>query len=106
MAESSPIAGYVPDLMDRSKLAGIRFVRRVEDLVEATEPVLVVDLSRPGVLDVLPRLIGRRVVGFGSHVDRATLEAARGVGCQAFPRSEFFRRWPDLPPAVGGVADR
>ena len=95
MAEG--IAGYVPDLMDRSKLRGVRFVRRPEDLLEAEEGLLVVDLSRAGVLEVIPRLAGRRVVGFGSHVDRATLEAARAAGCQAFARSELFRKWPDLP---------
>ena len=97
MADAPAIAGYVPDLMDRSKLRGVRFVRRPEDLEAADEAVLVVDLSRPGVLEVLPRLAGRRVVGFGSHVDRETLEAARAAGCQAFPRSELFRKWPDLP---------
>jgi len=88
--------------MDRSKLVGIRFVRRPEDLVDAAEEMLVVDLSRPGVLEILPRLAGRRVVGFGSHVDRATLEAARAAGCQALPRSQLFRQWPDLPPAPSG----
>jgi len=92
------IAGYVPDLMDRSKLRGVRFVRRPEDLVGADEALLVVDLSRPGVLEILPGLAGRRVVGFGSHVDRATLDAARAAGCQALPRSELFRKWPHLPP--------
>jgi len=91
------VAAYVPDLMDRSKLGGVRFVRRPEDLVDAEEPTVLVDLSRPGVLEVLPRLVGRRVVGFGSHVDRETLEAARAAGCQALPRSQFFRTWPDLP---------
>lgn len=91
------VAGYVPDLMDRSKLRGVRFVRRPEDLVGAAEALLVVDLSRPGVLETLPLLAGRRVVGFGSHVDRATLAAARAAGCQAFARSELFRKWPDLP---------
>jgi len=83
--------------MDRSKLGGVRFVRRPEDLVDADEALLVVDLSRPGVLQILPRLTGRRVVGFGSHVDRATLEAAEAAGCQALPRSQFFRTWPHLP---------
>ena len=92
------VAGYVPDLMDRSKLAGVRFVRRPEDLLEAEEPMVLVDLSRPGVLEILPRLSGRRVVGFGSHVDRATLEAAEAAGAQALPRSQLFRTWPDLPP--------
>ena len=91
------IAGFVPDLMDRSKLRGVRFVRRPEELETAEEALLVVDLSRPGVLEVLPRLAGRRVVGFGSHVDRETLDAARAAGCHAFARSELFRKWPDLP---------
>ncbi len=95
------MAGYVPDLMDRSKLRGVRFVRRPEELVEADEALVVVDLSRPGVLELLPRLAGRRVVGFGSHVDRATLDAAAAVGCQALARSLFFRTWPDLPPPEG-----
>ncbi len=92
------IVGYVPDLMDRSKLRGVRFVRRVEDLVDADEALVIVDLSRPGVLEILPRLAGRRVVGFGSHVDTETLEAARAAGCQALPRSQLFRTWPDLAP--------
>ena len=91
-------AGYVPDLMDRSKLAGVRFVRLPEDLLDADEAMVVVDLSRPGVLEILPRLAGRRVVGFGSHVDRDTLEFAQAAGCQALPRSQLFRTWPDLPP--------
>ena len=92
------VAGYVPDLMDRSKLRNVRFVRQPEELLAAEEDLLVVDLSRQGVLEILPRLAGRRVVGFGSHVDRATLDAARAAGCQAFARSELFRKWPDLPP--------
>lgn len=97
MAEVNTAVGYVPDLMDRSKLRGLRFVRRPEELVDTDEALIVVDLSRPGVLEVLPQLAGRRVVGFGSHVDRGTLDAARAVGCQAMARSEFFRTWPDLP---------
>jgi hypothetical protein len=34
-----------------------------------------------------------RVVGFGSHVDRARLEAAREAGCdEVLARSAFFAR--------------
>ncbi len=95
------VVGYVPDLMDRSKLGGVRFVRRPEDLLDAQEAMVVVDLSRPGVLEVLPRLAGRRVVGFGSHVDRGTLEAAEAAGAQALPRSQLFRLWPNLPAPDG-----
>ena len=97
MTEGGGIAGYVPDLMDRSKLRGIRFVRRPEELVDADEELLVVDLSRPGVLEVLPRLAGRRVVGFGSHVDRDLLDRARAAGCtEVLARSAFFAGVSDL----------
>jgi hypothetical protein len=47
-------------------------------------------------MEVLGRLQGRRVVGFGSHVDAATLEGAAALGCEALPRSRFFARWPDV----------
>ncbi len=95
------IVAYVPDLMDRSKVSaaagGTTFVTRAIDLVAATggagAELVVVDLGRPGVLDVLPTLAatGTRVIGFGSHVERATLEAATAAGCEAMPRSQFFR---------------
>lgn len=95
----SRVAAYVPDLMDRSKLSGdgVTFASTPADLVGMEADVFVVDLSRPGVLDVLPRLAGRRVVGFGSHVDTELLDAARAAGCTAvLPRSQFFARYPEL----------
>lgn len=99
------VAAYVPDLMDRSKLSGrgVAFAREPRDLVAMEADVVVVDLSRPGVLEVLPVLAGRRVIGFGSHVDAALLEAARAAGCsEVLPRSKFFAHlaelFPDSPP--------
>jgi len=101
------VLAYVPDLMDRSKVASAApatvFVARPDALVDAAAPgdLVVVDLGRPGVLDVLPALAaaGTRVVGFGSHVDRATLDAATAAGCaQVLARSAFFR---DLPALLG-----
>jgi hypothetical protein len=97
----SGVVAFVPDLMDRSRLsaavADVRFVRAAGDLVDADASVVVVDLGRPGVVDVLPRLAGVRVVGFGSHVDRATLDAAKASGCDVvLARSAFFAdpaRW-------------
>ena len=95
----TPVA-YVPDLMDRSKVSaastgGVTFVSRPSELVAAASGshLVVVDLGRPGVLDVLPALVatGARVVGFGSHVERSTLEQAKATGCEAMPRSQFFR---------------
>jgi hypothetical protein len=100
MSSMARVAAYVPDLMDRSRLGGIpdvEFVTGPGALVASGAAILVVDLSRPGVLDVLPGLAGRRVIAFGSHVDTDLLDAARAAGCdEVMARSEFFRRAPEL----------
>ena len=67
---------------------------------------VIVDLGIPG-LDV-GTLIRRlretcspmpRVVGYGSHVDTATLRAARDAGCDAvLPRSQFVEQLPHALP--------
>lgn len=102
------VAACVPDLMDRSKVAAaaaavgadVAFVARPADLAAAGADVVVVDLSRPGVLEALASLAGVRTVGFGSHVDRALLDAARAAGCdEVLARSAFFAR---LPEVLGG----
>ncbi|MDP9019511.1 MAG: hypothetical protein M3N25_01700 [Actinomycetota bacterium] len=98
------VVAYVPDLMDRSKLAAavpdVAFVGRPGALAPAASgaDVVVVDLDRPGVLDVLADVVaaGARVVGFAAHVDATTLEAATARGCRAVPRSRFFRSLPSL----------
>jgi len=99
------ILAYVPDLMDRSKVAaaapGAVFVARPDALLDAVASgdLVVVDLGRPGVADALPALAatGVRVIGFGSHVDRDTLEAATAAGCsEVLARSAFFRHLPAL----------
>jgi hypothetical protein len=100
-AQVVTVVAFVPDLMDRSRLSaavpGAVFVSDPAALVSTPGDVVVVDLSRPGVLEVLPELAGRRTVGFGSHVDRALLGAARSAGCaEVLARSEFFRRIPAL----------
>jgi len=90
------VVAYVPDLMDRSRLAGVGdvvFVGTPAELASVDADVVVVDLSRPGVLDVLPAVAARvgRLVGFGSHVDTELLAAARAAGCtDVLPRSRFF----------------
>jgi len=98
MTEAAAFVGFVPDLMDRSKLSGVRFVARASALLEAPERAVVLDLGRAGAIDLIAELVasGRRVVGFVSHVDRVTVEAARAAGCESYPRSELFRRWPDI----------
>jgi hypothetical protein len=95
------VAAYVPDLIDRSKVAAagreIVFVDEPRALLDTPADIVVVDLMRPGVLDVLPALHGRRVIGFGRHTDRARLEAAAAAGCdEVLPRSSFFPRVAEL----------
>ena len=94
------VFAFVPDLMDRSRLGGldVTFVARPEDLAPVPGDIVVVDLSRPGVLEALQGLgDGARTIGFGSHVDTKLLDAARAAGCdEVMARSEFFRRARDL----------
>jgi hypothetical protein len=92
------VVAYAPDLMDRSKLAAaageITFVPRPAELAGAAAgaDLVVVDLGRAGSIGALADIpAGVRVIGFGSHVDRDTLERAGAAGCEAMPRSQFFR---------------
>jgi len=100
------IVAFVPDLMDRSRLAGvtgIEFVATPELLPAAAEgaDIVVVDLSRPGVLDVLPAL-SARTIGFASHVDRVRIDAARQAGCgEVLARSAFFSGLGEILGTVG-----
>jgi hypothetical protein len=95
------VVAFVPDLMDRSRFgqaAGVEFVDRPDQLVAAAAgaDLVIVDLGRPGVLEVLPEITSP-TVGFGSHVDRDLLEAARAAGCnQVLARSAFFSRLHEL----------
>lgn len=95
------VVAYVPDLMDRSKVAAagnVTFVASTSGLAAAAEgaDVVVVDLTRAGVLDVVP-LIVAPVIGFANHTQRELLDAARSAGCaEALPRSAFFSRLDEL----------
>lgn len=95
------VVAYVPDLMDRSRFGqagSVHFVDRPDQLVLASQEadLVIVDLGRPGVLEVLPDL-GVPTVGFGSHVDRELLQAARAAGCdQVLARSAFFSRLREM----------
>ena len=97
----SRIVAYVPDLMDRSKVAAAGdciFVSRPGDLaaLSPSADVVVVDLTRPGVLDVLADLDGR-VIAFANHTARDAMAAARAAGCEeVLPRSDFFARIDEL----------
>ncbi|QXC59128.1 hypothetical protein KSP35_11950 [Aquihabitans sp. G128] len=91
------VVAYVPDLMDRSKLARLGAVEvvhvaRPDDLaaVAVDGDLVVVDLSRPGAVAALGAIAGQ-VVGFASHVDTDLIAAARAAGCgEVLPRSRFF----------------
>jgi CheY-like chemotaxis protein len=85
----------------RSLGIGLRTVKTTETLEAAIRqaPVdcIIVDLSNPGLsaAALMTRLkeiciTMPRVVAFGSHVDTATLKAARDAGCNpVWPRSKF-----------------
>lgn len=94
----------VPDLMDRSRIepiaasAGARLVvvttvDEIRSMSGQPWDLVLVDLDAPDALSVLAGLPGARTVGFGSHVDRNRLAAARGAGCsEVVSRSALFRR--------------
>ena len=96
------VVALVPDLMDRSRLGGhpIEFVGSAALLpvVAAGAELVLVDLSRPGVPDVLEVVVeaADRVVGFAPHVEDEVIALAIAAGVEALPRSVFFRRVDEL----------
>jgi hypothetical protein len=98
------IVAFVPDLMDRSKLAAaasepVRFVNLAElNELALLARLVVVDLDRPGAVEAVARMPEEvRSIGFGSHKGRETLDAARAAGCTVvLARSELFRRAGEL----------
>ncbi|MFN2504062.1 MAG: hypothetical protein ABR540_07510 [Acidimicrobiales bacterium] len=97
------VVAYVPDLLDRSKVAAageVTFVSRPDVLAEAAAAagadVVVVDLTRPGVLEALPG-IGIPVIAFANHTRRDLMDAAAaGGGAEVMARSAFFARIEEL----------
>jgi CheY-like chemotaxis protein len=79
----------------------------LENLAERQAPrCVILDLSNPG-LDVGALVRRLRevcsqppfIVGYGSHVDAATLRAAREAGCDlVLPRSKFVEELPRVLP--------
>lgn len=105
------VVAHVPDLMDRSRLGRLGadvevvFVARPEalaDQVVATD-LVVVDLSRPGVLEAVAAGLAATVVGFAPHIDASLLAAAQAAGCtEVLPRSRFFATLADRIVDEGG----
>jgi DNA-binding NarL/FixJ family response regulator len=73
---------------------------------QETPRLVIVDLANPGLVlaDFLEQLGALcstmpRVVAYGSHVDPATLQAAREAGCDpVWPRSKFAEELPHALP--------
>lgn len=82
---------------------GARSQAALEDFVKKDPPAcVIVDLSHPGLrIAELVRFLEANcqprpfVVAYGSHVDAATLQAARDAGCDiVWPRSKFVEQLP------------
>jgi len=110
---NEPIYVVVADLFFRSKIrtvaeaAGVtaQFARSFDELQtllasSENKTRIIVDLNdralRP--LEFLPKLTqaGHRLLGFVSHVDMMTTNAARAAGCTVMPRSKFVENLPAI----------
>ena len=87
------IVALTTDLMDRSKLSAalpsVRFARTPAENAD----VVIVDLVRgvEQIAEVRAIVAQARIVAYGSHVDDASLAAARAAGADVvLPRSKFF----------------
>ncbi len=115
MSEKTPITTYVlvADLFFRSKIRAVaeaagaapQFVRSFEELqtllaASSSRSQIIVDLNDRSLraLEFLPGLanVGHRLLGFVSHVDVATTNAAREAGCTVLPRSKFVETLPAI----------
>jgi CheY-like chemotaxis protein len=109
MIFTSRITGVGRDLGFAIKSAGS--VKQLLTLTQQSQPrCLIIDLQNPG-LDIAefvrsvriagaPGAPGPYLVGYGSHVDAATLKKAREAGFDVvLPRSKFVE---DLPTALPG----
>lgn len=110
---AQPLYILVADLFFRSKIravaeaAGVtvQFARSADELQTLLPKTqsgasIIIDLNdrslRP--LEILPGLAqaGHQLLGFLSHVDVATANAAREVGCTVLPRSKFVENLPAI----------
>jgi hypothetical protein len=77
----------------------------VAALAAAPADLVLVDLTRPGILDAAAGAEAR-CVGFGPHVDDELLRAAAAAGVEATARSVFFRRLPELLAGTDRAAEQ
>ena len=98
------VVAFVPDLMDQSKLRlampDICFVKEISELIDIEVDLVVIDLSKSEVLEVLHK-IDSKILGFVSHIDKEIIAEAEQAGCEkVLPRSKFFHDFDSL---VNGV---
>jgi CheY-like chemotaxis protein len=105
------------DLIFRSRIVGtaeklgltVHTVRSAAELLsqapELRPACVLLDLNNPGldVAAVVSLLKAQnpppRIVGYGSHVETATLRRAREAGCdRVLPRSQFVEEFPQALP--------
>ena len=91
------VFAIVPDLMDRARIdEAILEVHHTTPgkigSLAGDGDVVLVDLRRIGDAVALAVATGARVVGFAPHVEDELLAKASAAGCEALPRSVFFRR--------------
>lgn len=102
------MVAYVPDLMDRSRIAASA-ARVGRPLVVASTPAelvslsatagatFVVDLSRANATGALAALPPDRTVGFAGHLERELLaEAKEASGARVLARSRLFATLDEL----------
>ena len=97
MSDRSTIVAHVPNLFDRGRFGpDVVFVEDGAEAAAFHPALLMIDLDRcedPSGY----RIDGAFVIGFGPHVDSEIHRQARDLGYDlVLPRSQFFRRLPDL----------
>lgn len=92
-----PVAcALVPDLIDRSRIAGavpaVRFVRGASECADASLVVIDLGAAAREVRAVRSAAPDAYIVCFGPHVDDDAMSTARESGADVvMPRSRFFR---------------
>jgi CheY-like chemotaxis protein len=102
---SSRVTGTARDL--GLVVKPVKSLQNLKSIAQEQSPTcVIVDLGNPGLqiddlIKDLKQLISPlpRIVAYGSHVDTATLRAAREAGCDpVLPRSKFVEDLPRLLP--------
>jgi hypothetical protein len=108
------VLALVRDLMFSSRITSmaratnvdVRVIRDPQSLADEPGRLLLVDLNLAGAIDAAAnwrQATGGKVVGFVSHVDTETIDAAREKGLdQVMARSAFVQALPSILSGVRG----